>query len=169
MNENLRLKYNANSCMYRDNKTKEEIIKILGLYTIYSEQNITKLLEYIRYNVTTLCININNNYIYIKLMKNYYECDIIDGNYEFFYLSKNPNLSMSDKLVEIIKKHNFLTNTNLLFNIIKHKLCILKEYFICINDIYIYILPIIIQTHLDDDDIFLRLFFEQDVKVKYSV
>lgn len=161
-NEKLKIQYYADSCIYYNDTEKEQYIKMFKHTTKRCININFKLFDDIyKYNPKHIVIFVNNGYINIKHVNDYYNCVVFSGNYLIIY---KRSQDIKTVFVNTIKDHNYTININNLFEIIKHKLHILKLYFININDIYKYILHIMKKVYLDDDDIFLKLFFEQDVE-----
>lgn len=161
----LKLQYNATSCYHIESFRIYANIQQLNMR--YSPHSIEKgvLQNYIDDDdIYYIFIIIDNNYIYIKnLVNDDYACRLLDGNYIFTY---NYETQIKNVFIDIIRKHNFVCIKNQLFEMIKNNIHALKTYFANIMDIYKYILPIITNVYLNDDDIYLELFSMQDIKVK---
>lgn len=162
--ESLRLKYSATECVYRDDAYNEKVKNFINDMYYTKFHRVTNILENItNNNVASLYVIMNNNYILITPSYHLYRCVVLDGNYEFKY---DDVICIKNIFATVIKNHNFLTNIQSLFEIIKNKIYVLKCVLINITDIYKYILQFITQIYLNDDDIILELFCNQNV-IKY--
>lgn len=156
------IRYYKKDCFRKNEKSMiDEMIQI----TIKHHPNYSfKLPDYENYkNIIFLDIIINNEFISIKYLtdQDTYSCIISNENYKHNYtiFGNFKNIFMF-----LIRKHNFVKNYDDLFEMIKNKIYILKIYFTNITDIYKHMLPIIFDTHLFDDNIFLELFFKQSME-----
>lgn len=163
--EKLRLQYNAISCKYYDDEDAKQLVNNLTDHIRLKDNKNSILLSNIMNNgnIKNICIVINNNYIIIRYQNYNYGCIVLDGNYQFNYRLVLP---LKHIFVNMIRNHNFIYDITDLFETIKDKCYIIKSYFNNIVDIYKYILPIIKNVYMDDDDIMLKLFFDQYMKIR---
>lgn len=162
--EELRQKYNAISCMHRDEPNSgyiDRFKKILNLKYCDTKDIHAKINDN---KITSLETIFENNEIFMSLIRYNLNCQVIDNKYSFVY---SYNTNFKDTLIKIIKDHTFITNNDL-YQMLKHKIFILQIYFINITDIYKYLLQIIRNIYLNDNDIILELFFSKPMTIRIS-
>lgn len=137
-----------------------------------SEEVICFSLEYIKKTKTSVTKKIFKNkidtlkYFVIMVNKNIIVFNYVDSvlnlisnNRKFCYtLTHNPK----NDLASIIIKH---MKSDCIYNFIKNKILLLKQYFIDIQDVYKVILRIMNDVYSNDKNIILEIFFEEDMEI----
>lgn len=163
--ELVRKHYDAEICHYYNDGRKQLHLNISKNLIKDDKYNNQELLGIILHNTEIYMLDMlfNNNNITILYNNGKYKCCVLDGNYKFEY---TYNIEFKDTFISIIKKHGFAKNIIDLFDIIKYKIHILKLYFINIDDIYKYVLPIFSNICFNDDILYLELFFKQYMRAE---
>lgn len=168
--KSLQNKHNANECCYYDDKHKLYYVNATKKAMIPTQCNLNEILKIINTNhqieIIIIIFNDNNNCLSIINNDTNYDCRIMDGNYEYRY---TYDFNFKNTFVTTIRNHNFTKNINDLFEFIKHKIFPIKIYFTIVADIYKYILQIMTNVYLDDDNILLELFFKQVMQIDIDI